>query len=114
MRSFHVRLLRDLVAVTRLDECGSERVHVVLSSFSLQTLWGSAVLWSDAAADQSQLTTYAVLWPDTDALATLWPESTTSAEATLWPESTLWSEAVLWPDEDQALACLSAGDLVDP
>ena len=84
------------------------------AAFSLQTLWGTAVLWSDAAADQSQLTTYAVLWPDTDALATLWPESTTSAEATLWPESTLWSEAVLWPDEDQALACLSAGDLVDP
>jgi len=84
------------------------------STFSLQNLWSSAVLWSDASADMSELTTYAVLWPDTDALATLWPESTTSAEATLWPESTLWSEAVLWPDEDGAIASFSTGPVVDP
>jgi serine protease AprX len=84
------------------------------SAFSLQALWSSAVLWSDASVDQAELTTYAVLWPDTEALAMLWPESTTSAEATLWPESTLWAESILWPDEDGALACMSTGNLVDP
>jgi len=81
---------------------------------SLQTLWGSAVLWSDAAADQATLSSYAVLWPDTDmgALATLWPD--TEALATLWPESTLWSEAVLWPDTDTGIASFSTGSVVDP
>ena len=29
-------------------------------------------------------------------------------------DDTVRPAAVLWPDEDQALACLSAGDLVDP
>ena len=81
---------------------------------SLQILWGSAVLWSDLSADAASVTTYAVLWPDTDAMATLWPESTTSAEATLWPESTLWSEAVLWPDEDGGILSFSTGSVVDP
>jgi hypothetical protein len=83
-------------------------------AFSLQALWSGAVLWSSASDQAAELTTYAVLWPDTDAMATLWPESTTAAEATLWPESTLWAEAVLWPDEDGGLACLSVGDVVDP
>jgi serine protease AprX len=83
------------------------------ASCSLDTLWGTAILWSDATAvDQPVLTTYAVLWPDTAALATLWPD--TAALATLWPESTLWSEAVLWPDQDQTLMSLTSGLVVDP
>ncbi|HEY2944970.1 MAG TPA: S8 family peptidase [Vicinamibacteria bacterium] len=82
--------------------------------FSLRTLWSSAVLWSDENAVPGELTTYAVLWPDSEALATLWPDSATSAEATLWPESTLWAEAVLWPDEEQVLVSLSTGYVVDP
>ena len=83
-------------------------------AFSLQALWSGAVLWSSTSDQAAELTTYAVLWPDTDALATLWPESTTAAEATLWPESTLWAEAVLWPDEDGGLLSMSVGDVVDP
>jgi serine protease AprX len=82
--------------------------------FSLRTLWSSAVLWTDENAVPGELTTYAVLWPDSEALATLWPDSATSAEATLWPESTLWAEAVLWPDEEQVLVSLSTGYVVDP
>jgi serine protease AprX len=69
------------------------------AAFSLVHLWSSAVLWSDAP-DAPLLSTYAVLWTDSNGL--LWPDevAAAAASATLWGESTLWSQAVLWTDED--------------
>jgi serine protease AprX len=69
------------------------------ASFSLPTLWGSAVLWAESTEPEPELlTSSAVLLPTVTATALLWPD--VDASATLWSESTLWSEAVLWPDED--------------
>jgi len=83
------------------------------AAFSLVHLWSNAVLWSDAA-DAPLLTTYAVLWTDSNGL--LWPDEAgaEAANATLWGESTLWSEAVMWPDDDVVDVILeSLGSLVE-
>jgi serine protease AprX len=83
------------------------------ASFALPQLWSSAVLWSDAA-DAPLLSTYAVLWTDSNGL--LWPDeaAAATADATLWGESTLWSEAVMWPDEDFVEFILnSLGSLIE-
>jgi serine protease AprX len=82
-------------------------------TFALATLWGEAVLWAESTGDY--LTSDGVLLPELDANATLWPDSTSSAEGTLWPESTLWAEAVLWPDSADDVAVGALGLLVgDP
>jgi serine protease AprX len=83
------------------------------ASFALPQLWSNAVLWSDAP-DAPLLSTYAVLWTDSNAL--LWPdeEAAAMADATLWGESTLWGEAVMWPDEDVVDVILnSLGSLIE-
>jgi hypothetical protein len=71
------------------------------ASFSLPTLWGNAVLWSEST-EPDLVSSSGVLLPSVTANALLWPDAV-SASATLWPESTLWSEAVLWPDADFAI-----------
>ena len=83
------------------------------ASFSLASLWSSAVLWSDAP-DAPMLTTYAVLWTDANGL--LWPDEAAGGvlpDATLWGESTLWSEAVLWPDAVSAPVLETLSSLVE-
>jgi serine protease AprX len=85
-------------------------------AFSLSTLWGNAVLWSDETGlDAAFLSSYAVLLPDLDASSLLWPEAILESNATLWPESTLWAEAVLWPDAEFELSVGAEGTPVpDP
>jgi serine protease AprX len=85
-------------------------------SLSLPTLWGNAVLWSEAIEQEpALLSSYAVHLPTVSATALLWPPAALSPSATLWPESTLWSEAVLWPDEDFPLTIEALGTPVpDP
>ncbi len=82
--------------------------------FSLPTLWGSAVLWSESTPDPDVLTSYAVLMPASTATALMWPPDAVSPTATLWPESTLWSEAVLWPDADFAIVEILGTPVPDP
>jgi serine protease AprX len=83
------------------------------ASFALPQLWSNAILWSDAA-DAPLISTYAVLWTDSNGL--LWPDeaAAATADATLWGESTLWSEAVMWPDENLVEVILETlGSLIE-
>jgi serine protease AprX len=78
-------------------------------AFSLPTLWGNAVLWTDTDMGAPLLSSSGVLLPDVNAKALLWPDADLMPQATLWSDSTLWSEAVLWPDADSALAVDALG-----
>jgi serine protease AprX len=86
------------------------------TSFSLMTLWPSAVVWSDPTqSNQPLITSSSVLLPNTTVspYALIWPDSTVWPAATIWSESILWSEAVIWPDGPQDIPVDSLGVLVD-
>jgi serine protease AprX len=86
------------------------------SSFSLMSLWPTAVLWTDPTQwNQPLVSSYGVLLPDTTVspYTPLSPNPAVSASATIWPESVLWSEAVIWPDGPADLAVDSLDVLVD-